>query len=308
MQSTHIMPTRAEARRGLLLIILTALLWGTIGVATRALYEMSDTNPLTVGFFRLAFAVPVLFLACWKVMGRPFFVVPRRDLGLMLLLGAAMALYQASYFAAIAQMGVTIAVLVALCSAPVLVALLSMVLLGERLTGRVLVALVCAVGGTALLVGAPSSGAGIQQANLIGLLLALGAGLSYAVVTLCSRTLAGRYHPLQPITVGIAAGSLMLLPFALAAGLVLSYPPAGWALLIHLGVLPTALGYLLFLSGLRTTTATAASIATLLEPLTSAALAWMVFQERLGPLGILGGLLLLGAMALLTWKPPARER
>jgi DME family drug/metabolite transporter len=172
----------------------------------------------------------------------------------------------------------------------------------------VLLALVCAVGGTALLVGVPSSGADIQQANLIGVLLALGAGLSYAVVTLCSRALARRYHPLQPITVGIAAGSLMLLPFALAAGLVLSYPPAGWALLVHLGVLPTALGYLLFLSGLRTTTATVASIATLLEPLTSAALAWVVFQERLGPFGILGGLLLLGAMALLTWQPPARER
>jgi DME family drug/metabolite transporter len=302
------LPTAAEARRGLILIVIAASLWGTVGIATRALYEIADTNPLSVGFFRLALSTPALLLASWYLIGRPLAVASRRDLGLMLLMGAAMALYQVSYFAAIALVGVTIAVLVALCTAPIMVALLSAVLLGERLTLRVLVALLAALAGTGLLVGADPQGVETGQTNLPGILLALGAGLSYSTVTLCSRVLAGRYHALQPITLAFGAGALLLLPFALAGGLALSYSPLGWALLLHLGLVPTALGYMLFVSGLRTTPATVASVATLAEPLTSSLLAWLIFREQLGPGGLLGGLLLLAAMAILLWRPATRPR
>lgn len=298
------------SRQGLSLLIITGLLWGTIGIATRGVYELSDANALTVGFFRLAFAAPALLIACWhvhrKADSQTFLLVPRRDLGLMLLMGLAMALYQASYFAAIAQVGVTIAVLVALCTAPVMVALLSVVLLNERLTLIVLLALLCALGGTALLVSQPAETA-MQQVNLSGVLLALGAGLSYAVVTVCSRVLATRYHPLQTTAMAFGAGALMLLPFALSAGLVLDYPLAGWALLLHLGLVPTALGYLLFLWGLRSVTATVASIITMIEPLTSSVLAWLLFHEQLESRGWLGAFLLLGAMAILLWQPADRR-
>lgn len=284
---------------GILLIVIAATLWGTIGVATRALYEISATNPLSVGFFRLAFSAPALLLASWLLVGRRSLQIARRDLGLMLLIGVAMATYQVCYFAAIAQVGVTIAVLVALCTAPVMVALLAALFLGERLTWPVLLALVCALSGTALLVGRPPAGAPAGGVLLVGGALALGAGFSYATVTLCSRALAGRYHALQPITVGFTAGALFLLPFALAGGLVVEYSPLGWALLLHMGLVPTALGYVLFLRGVRLVTATVASTVTLLEPLTSTLLAWFLFGERLGPGGILGGGLLLAAIVVL---------
>ncbi len=296
--------TRAASRRGLLLITLAALLWGTIGVATRTIYELTDTNAISIGFFRLAFSVPALAVACWYTLGRTALRIIPADLRWMGLIGVAMATYQVCYFAAIARVGVTVAVLIALCTAPVMVAVLSAMLLHERLTQRILLALGCALVGTTLLVGMPAE-LEAQHQTLIGALLAFGAALSYSTVTLCSRMLAGRYHPLQPITVGFGIGAIMLLPVALATGLVLSYPLAGWALLLHLGLIPTALGYVLFLAGLRHTPATSASIVTLLEPLTSAVLAWLLFAERLGPLGLIGALLLTGAMLLLFL--PARR-
>jgi DME family drug/metabolite transporter len=134
---------------------------------------------------------------------------------------------------------------------------------------------------------------------MAGVLFALGSGFGYAVLALCSRALAGRYHPLQPISVGFAVGAVLLLPFALATGFVATYPLAGWGLLLYLGLVPTAFAYWLFLQGMKHTTATTASILTLLEPLTSAALAAALFGERLGPLGFAGAALLLGAMAIL---------
>jgi DME family drug/metabolite transporter len=63
---------------------------------------------------------------------------------------------------------------------------------------------------------------------------------------------------------------------------------------------PTAVGYILFMHGMRTTPATVASVLTLVEPLTAAVLAWLLFDERLGPLALVGAALLLGAVVLLT--------
>jgi DME family drug/metabolite transporter len=289
--------------------MLTAMLWGSVGIAGKALYSLSATNPLSVGFFRMAFSAPVLLLACRWLLGRAAFRVARRDLAVMLLLGGAMAAYQVCYFSAIARLGVTVAVLIDICTAPVMVALLSALLLRERLTLAVLIALVYALLGIVFLVGGQSGGAITTTTDTPGVLLALGAGLSYAAVTLSGRALAGRYHALQPIAIGFTAGTLVLLPCTLlTTGMVVSYPPAGWLLLVYLGLIPTTLGYLLFLSGLRFTTATVASITTLLEPLTAAVLAWAIFGEQIGRYGLLGAALLLGAMLILFRSQTGEER
>src|SRR5258705_2789050 len=142
---------RARSRYGLLLIVLAAVLWGTVGTAVKIIYGLAETNPLSIGFFRLAFSVPVLLAACWHTLGRRMFRITPRDLGIMLLMGAFMAFYQVCYFAAIARVGVAIAVLVTLCTAPVMVALLSALLLRERLTGGIVLAPGFPLAGTAMI-------------------------------------------------------------------------------------------------------------------------------------------------------------
>lgn len=288
----------SRSTRGLLAIAVTAALWGTVPIATNGVYQVSAATPLSVGLFRLAFSLPILLPIVLYRTGRDEWRFGIRDAILLLFFGAAMALYQVCYFAAIPRVGVTVAALITLCTAPVLVAVLSTILLRERPGGRVVTAMVGAILGTILLVGSPqTTGAGAESVQ--GVALALGAALSFAVVALSGRALAGRYRDLQLVAIGMAGGALFLLPFALSAGLTLHYSPAGWSLLLYLGVVPTALGYVLFFYGLRYTTATMASTVNLLEPLTSTLLAWLLFDERLGASGLLGGALLLGAMAVL---------
>ncbi|QEM69287.1 EamA family transporter [Geobacter sp. FeAm09] len=288
----------AEARRGLLLVMLAAVLWGTVGVSSKTLYAISATTPLSIGFFRLALAVPVLLLACWFKLGRGMLRVTRRDFALMVLIGAMTALYQACYFAAIARVGVAVATLITLCTAPVMVALLATLFTAERLTGRLLLALALALAGTAMLVGIGPGGPG-PKSGVTGHLLALGSAFGYAVVALATRMLAGRHHPFQPIAISFSIGALLLFLCNLPQGLVVRYPAEGWGLLVYLGVVPTALAYVAFIAGMRSVTATTASICTLLEPLTSTLLAWLIFGERLGSWGIFGALLLAGAMGML---------
>lgn len=279
--------------------MLAAVLWGTVGVTTQTLYHISATNPLSVGFFRMALATPVLTLTSRLLLGRYIFRIARRDLGGMMLIGLMLALYQACFFASIVYIGVAIATLVTLSLAPILVALLSITINRERPTRAVTFALVCALVGIVCLVGIPAS-ASQHGATAIGVLLAFGSALGYAIVTLAARTLAGRYHALQINTIAFATGALVLLPVALLSGFVVTYPAQGWLLLIYLGAVPTALGYALFLTGMRSTPATVATIVTLLEPLTATLLAWVLFGERLTALGIVGALLLLGALVILS--------
>ncbi|NTW97153.1 MAG: EamA family transporter [Oscillochloris sp.] len=275
-----------------------ALIWGTIGVAVRLLYTQAPADPLGVGFLRLLVAAPALVGLGWALVGPGFWRVRRADLWVIALMGVAFAAYQVAYFAAISRLGVAAAVMINICSAPIITALLARAFLGERLGRMVLLALAGAVLGTALLVGgAPQSG-DIASVTT-GAALALTAGFTYSVVVLTGRAVAPRYHPIQPITLAFTLGAVLLAPLALSGGLYLGYSPAGWGILVYLGLVPTAVGYLFYLRGLRTTPATVASTLTLLEPLGSTLLAVLFLGERLAPLGLLGAVLLLASMWLL---------
>lgn len=296
MQSTD--HARAESRQGLLLIMLAAVMWGTVGITTKTIYGMSATNPLSIGFLRLALSLPALLAVCWATQRKDMFKVGGRDFALMLLVGTMTALYQVCYFGAIERTGVAVATLVTLCTAPVMVALISVFITRQRPSGYALMALAGALAGTAMLVGFQEN-AGATGADCTGILLALGSAFGYALVTLASRKLAGRYHPFQSIAISFSFGALILLVFAAARGMVLDYTPAAWSLLLYLGTIPTALAYVLFIAGMRYTTATVASISTLLEPLVATVLAWLIFGERFSPMGFVGVALLSGSLLIL---------
>lgn len=296
------MLAHTSSRRDFWLIVCASLSWGTVGVANQAIYAHVATNALSLAFFRLLIAAPLFVLASRMLPGGRLFRVKPRDLVVMILMGVMQALYQASYSASIAYAGVTVPTLVALCAAPILVALFSPFMTRERLNRLTLVALVCALFGTFLLVEAQphTSGGGV---SLLGVLLALLAGGGYAGFILCGRLLTSHYHPLHVNAVAFATGALLLFLLAMPTGLTLAYPLWAWLLLLYLGCIPTAVAYGLFQVGMRSLSATVVSIVTLCEPLAAALLAWIFFHEELGWLGLLGAALLLGAMALILLPP-----
>ncbi len=284
-----------SAQRGLWLIALAAVSWGTVGVVVRSLYESTTLPPIAVGFYRLALSVPALLLAL-SFLGKKAFQMKPKDIPVIVLMGTMLAIYQLCYFAAIPRVGVAIATLITLCTAPIIVAVLSVIFLKERLGANVIAALVLAIVGTFLLVGFQAASGGRVFS---GILLALGSATGYALVALTSRSLS-TYHPLQPVAFGFTVGALVLLPFVLADGLPTSLAAASWLRLLYLGLIPTALAYVLFTLGLRTTKATVATIVTLLEPLTAVILAFVLFKEQLSATAIFGGVLLIVAIMVLS--------
>ncbi len=290
------------SRRDFLLIVCASISWGTVGIANQTLYTYGTTNALSLSFLRLAIATPLFFLASWMRLGRNLFRIKPRDLGVMMLMGSMIAFSQACYVAAVASDGVGVSTLIAICAAPVIIAVFTACIAREHLTPIILIALFAALSGTILLVGTRSHPGG-GTLSLIGTGLAFISACGYAGFILCGRLLTNSYHPFQMSAVAFGTGTLVLLVCAASTRLVLVYSAWGWLILLYLGCVPTALGYVLFQIGIRSVSATVASIVTMCEPLTAAVLAWFLFREEFSPFGLLGAGLLLGAMAVILLAP-----
>ena len=283
------------SRRGFLLVVLAALLWGTSGVSGRLVADRAGLGPLDIAWHRLAIGA-VALLAGFLLSRRRGDATPSLDRGTtirLVLVGAGLAAYQFAYFAAVATAGVSIATLVALGLAPLLIAVGAALLGHGRPDRATLAALVVALVGLVLLVGI-SAGADTGTTVVLGALLAVGSALGYAVVTLAG----GGVPAGVPVTlVGFAGGALLLTPVALGAGLHTTTDPGALAVLLYLGLIPSALAYGLFFTGLRSVPGAVAAIVTLLEPLTATALATAFLGERLAPGALAGGLLVPAAVA-----------
>jgi DME family drug/metabolite transporter len=172
---------------------------------------------------------------------------------------------------------------------------------GEPLTGRWIAATALAVAGVTVLV----AGAGDTSVRPLGVLLALGAGVSYATYTVSAKGLLVRGHAPERVMArlfGLAA--LALLPVLAVADAEPLASPAGLALALYLGAVPTALAYVLFARGLRRLATGHVATLTLAEPLTATALGAVVLAERPGAVAIAGVALVLAGLVLLA--APAR--
>jgi DME family drug/metabolite transporter len=287
----------AAARRGPLLILAAAVLWGTVGVSAQLAYRMdSGLAPLTIGFYRLLVAAAAM-IAIQAPDRRTRIVLrmaPRHAWLGAVFAGALLGGYQACYFGAVRGIGVSLATLVTLGLAPVLVTLATS-LRGRLPSRRALLGLLVALVGLALLVGLPDDQSDDRR---LGLLLAVGSACGYAGLTLLGRWLSVRLGPTHVNLVGFVTGALVLLPFALAGGAIIADVRAALPL-VYLGVVPTVVAYSLFFAGVRTVQPGVASTLTLVEPVTASVLAAVLLGDQLSTGALVGGTLLLSAVAVL---------
>ncbi len=300
-------PTRKVGSGGIIWLVLAALIWGTVGVSSALLNRIETTPPMMIAFMRLGFASPFLLGLAWFTTRRNPFRLSRREWGFYGAMGLAMACYQVTYFFAIPMAGVTLVVVVALCSSPLMVALLSIPVFKERLTGRTILALVLGISGTILLALGGNSGGGDKPQFLLGAGLALATGLAYSVLVIFSKLATHQKEtergPVQPVAVAFTLAAVVLLVITLLTGsFKLDLAPGVWLIGAYLGLVPTGLAYVIFFKGIASATATAASITTMLEPSVAALLAWLLLQEQLTVSSLLGSVLLLASVLVLSKK------
>jgi drug/metabolite transporter, DME family len=282
-----------------LLVLLSALCFGTTGTA-QALGP--NASPAAVGAARILVGGFLLVLVARRVA--PPAAAPWSARA-VLAGAAAVAGYQLTFFAAVHETGVAVGTVVALGSGPVFAGVLGRLVHREPLTARWSAATALAVAGVILLVAAGSA----AHVRPGGVVLAVGAGLCYAVYTVAAKSLLGDGHAPEAVMARLfGIGALVLLPV-----LILNQPgdlasAGGVALAIYLGAIPTALAYVLFARGLRHLPAGEVATLTLAEPLTAAALGAVVLGERPGVLALGGVALVLAGLAALAAPGRARSR
>jgi DME family drug/metabolite transporter len=294
----------SSTRIGLLLVSLAGILWGTGGLALEILRDHSSMSVLTVSAYRVAVAAAALVVASLVVRKGPQLVALVRDYpARAVVVGLGTGAYQALYFGSVATAGVTVATVVSLGLAPVLLAVVDLVRARRRTATRSAVRLTLVVGSALsglVLVSVASGANAVGPRPVLGLLLAVASGSVYAGTTALGGTLLASdgVDPLALTTVATTAGAVGLVPVALlGGGPFVTSDPTTLGVLAYLGIFTMALAYGLFYAGLRTTRSGAAVVATLLEPVTAAIAAAVVLGERLGVLGIVGSVLILAAVA-----------
>jgi DME family drug/metabolite transporter len=282
------------------LVLLASLCFATTGTALAL--GPRGIDPAAVGAARVAFGGALLVAVATLLRGG----VPRRwARGPVLAAAAGVALYQVSFFAAVADTGVAVGTIVALGSAPTLTGAFEWILHGRRPEARWAAATALACAGVALLALAGGGSAGI---SLPGVGLAVIAGASYATYTLSAKRLLDDGHaPESVMAAAFGLGAVALLPVLLLSGPGWLASGGGLALAVFLGVVPTALAYVLFARGLRRIDASEAATLTLAEPVTAALLGIVVLGEQVGGVGAGGAALVLGGLLALAARPRAPE-
>lgn len=291
-------------------MIAAGLLWGTIGPAVEQLKRHGGLGSVDISFWRAVIASTAMAgfaVSTARNAGRSRGLVreaanPRsaRNVAVGLLCGASSAASQLCYFAALGQLGIGPATLVALGLGPLLVAIGEATFLGRRPSRRLLAVIGASIAGMGLLVAGAGSTTPHGGNVLVGIVLASGSAATYAAVVLASSTAS---HALGAaglnllVFLGIA---LSLAPAVIVSGLAVPSGAEAIAVTVYLGLIASALAYGLYFFAARTLKSTVISVLALLEPLTASVLAWIIFGQALSALGIAGGVLLLGGVVVLS--------
>jgi DME family drug/metabolite transporter len=287
-------------QRGALLIVIAAVLWGSLGVAGRFAFEAGLT-PLAVAFYRAGIAF--LAVAAWTVLATPAALrIRRADLRLFALFGfISIAVFFYVYLYAVSKTTVATAAIL-LYTAPAWVLVLSRLLFGEPLTRPKLWAVMLTFLGCLLVVRGYDLAA--LRLTLSGVAAGLAAGLTYALYSILGKTALRRYPPQVTLTYALGFGSVFLGLAALATDqLHAATLRVGWAVIAYLGLVTTLLAQFLYLSGLRHIEAGRASLIATLEPVVAAMLGYALLRERLDLLQAAGGLAVLSGVFLVRRAP-----
>lgn len=271
-----------------------AVLWGTIGPAAAFVTEHTSLNAVQTSLWRLVLAV-IPLAAIALIAGR---AAPRPARSLVaggLAVGAVTGLSQLSYIAAVADSGIAIPTLIACGLGPILTAAGQTIVFRDRPDARTLGAMAVALAGLGLLMlDSP------HEVTTLGVVLSVISAITYATYALTVGPVSRGMSTVNLTAVATIGGALAILPFTLVdGGPGVPGSAAGWAGLLHLGLVVSCVAYAFYYSAARTLPSTHITILILLEPLVAATLAVALFDEALTAGTIAGGVLMLAAVAAL---------
>lgn len=282
-----------ESKRGFhLLIVASALMWGSSFPLIKVTLDYVNPYFLTamrmliagvIGLvFVMAFSRAAIFKvkAIWILAGLNAMGYSLQHIGMQYTLASESALL----------INVNV----------IFVAILAAYILGEKITVWKALALALGVGGI-LILTSKGDLSFFASEELLGQSILVASGFSWAVFIVLMKRLLDT-HEIADVSMAVVAETALIL-----SPLVAFYPSTGialegWAGILYLGVVCTALALLVYLVGLRRVGATTSSILLSAEVLFAIVLSILFLEEHITTPLLTGGLLVLLAIILVSWN------
>jgi drug/metabolite transporter (DMT)-like permease len=289
--------TPARSTAPLVVLGLSVLVVSTAAVMIRYA-QQSGVPSLAIAFWRLAFAALVLsFLVLSKPPSRQELVnLPKSTWIALLFSGFFLALHFASWITSLAYTSVASSAALVTTN-PIWIALISWLIFKERIGGWLALGIATAMLGSLMIFLSDATNTGLSGINpMLGNMLALIGSLTVCGYLLIGQRIANKISLWLYVTLVYAIGAAFLGVFALLSSTsLLGFISLGWLCLVGLAIGPQLIGHTGINYALKYLTPALVAVAILGEPIGSAVMAWLLFDEQFAPLQLVGfGLLLVG--------------
>jgi drug/metabolite transporter (DMT)-like permease len=311
--STRYLPNPKHPLRGYAFIAMATFCWAvsaTLGRAafTGRLFGSSQTlppiDPLILAQSRTTISFLVLAPILFAIRGRSGMMLPRADFGRAMLVGVlGVAASNYFYYLAIQKTNVATAIILQY-TAPIWVLLYMVARRLQRATAQRLVSCALALFGIALVIDLFSGGG--LRVDRVGLIAAMAASVSFAFYNVFGGLLV-QHHDRWKVVMYVFLGAALFWAIVNPPWRVLAahYSQQQWMFLVVFAVMSILLPFSLYFSGLQHLDPTRAIVTSCLEPVFSILLAAIWLGEILGPMQVVGMVMVL--MATLLVQMPDRR-
>lgn len=290
------MPT---SRFPALSLAIAMMIAGTVG----AFVTEAGVDSITTVFWRCVFAT--LFLGAWCLL-RGYLPDPGLSRARLLraaICGVCMVLSWVFFFAGFARTSIAVMTIIYHIQ-PFFVVLIGVIFLKERVSADQVIWMVLAFAGVILASGLVASNTVISTSWAIGILMALGGALLYAIVTVLAKGL-GEQRPEVTVLCQTVVGMVMLAPLANFSQ---SITAASWGWLIGIGVMHTGIAYVMMFSAYPRLSTPVIGVLTFIYPVVAILIDWAIYHHPIGPAQAIGMVMIASATlgVRLGWRFPRR--
>ena len=284
------------------MVLCAGILWGSIGFFVRKLNGLGVDTELTA-FMRIFCAwiilIPLLMGMSLK-SGRNYFKISKKGLLQCFIMGlVTQAFFNLSYSGCINSVGVAMGS-VLLYTAPIFVSILSRLLFKEEINARKGISLVINLLGCFIMV--TGGDLSVLKVSGIGILLGIGAGFFYAMVTILGKFTSDEVDPFTMVFYNFLFGWISLALISnpipkIAAVSDLHF----WLLAFGYGLIPTVGSYLFYMNGIsHDVELSRVPIIASVEPIIATIIGLLVFGENITLVNALGLVIVLFSIVLMN--------
>ena len=276
--------TQDQRLRGIILLIITALLWSFGGL----FIKLIDWNPIAIAGTRSCIAAVMILL----YLRRPKFTWSKYQLWGAVAYSATVLLF------VLANKLTTAANTIFLqYTSPIWIALFGGWFLGERVKGRDWLFVAAVMGGMLLFF--------MDQLSVFGFwgnIAALISGISFGWMTLLLRKQKAG-SPVETVLLGNILTGIIALPFIVRGPLP---PTSDWGYILLLGIFQLGLSYILYAEAIKHITALSSVLIAMIEPILNPLWVLLIIGEVPGPWAVVGGLIIVGTVTVRAVREAGR--